>query len=159
MNGNVAPEMLKPVPVTEAALIVTAVVPVEVNVTDCVAGVFRFTDPKAMVVAFTLKVAVPELVTLIADCPVTFVEPDCVDVAIQDPVPVPDGVNTPAGVIVPPVAVQVTPEANAPVPFTVAEQVAVCDVLIADGLATTAMLVTAGPGAVTVIAAWPATVV
>jgi Flp pilus assembly protein protease CpaA len=56
--------MLKPVPVTDAALIVTAVVPVEVNVMVCVADVFRFTVPKAMVVAFTLKVAVLKLVTL-----------------------------------------------------------------------------------------------
>ena len=67
--------------------------------------------------------------------------------------PVPDGVNTPAGVMVPPVAVHVTPVANEPVPLTVAEQVEVCDDVIEDGLATTAMLVTVGPGAVTLIAA------
>ena len=64
VNGNVVPDVLKPAPVTEAALIVTAPVPVEVNVTDCVAGVFRSTVPKAMLVAFTLKVAVPGLVAL-----------------------------------------------------------------------------------------------
>jgi hypothetical protein len=72
VSGNVAPERLKPVPVTDSALIVTAVAPVEVNVTDCVAGVFRFTVPKAMVVAFTFKVAVPEPVTLIVAWPLTF---------------------------------------------------------------------------------------
>ena len=73
VSGNVAPEMLKPVPVTDTAPIVTAVVPVEVNVMVCVADVLRFTVPKAMVVAFTLKVAVPELVTLIAAWPLTLV--------------------------------------------------------------------------------------
>jgi hypothetical protein len=66
--------MLKPAPVTEAPLIVTAVVPVEVNVTDCVFDVFRSTVPKAILVAFTLKVAVPTgFVTLIAADPTTFV--------------------------------------------------------------------------------------
>jgi hypothetical protein len=38
-----------------------------------VVGVFRFTVPKAMLVAFTVKVEVPELVTLIAADPETFV--------------------------------------------------------------------------------------
>jgi hypothetical protein len=65
--------MLKPAPVTEAALIVNVPVPVDVNVTDCVADVFRFTVPKAMLVAFTLKVAVPELVTLMVVEPERFV--------------------------------------------------------------------------------------
>jgi hypothetical protein len=74
---------------------------------------------------------------------------------LQVPVPVPDGVNTPAGVMVPPVAVHVTPVANAPVPLTVAEQVEVCAVVMDAGLATTEMLVTVGAGAVTVIAVWP----
>ena len=65
--GKVVPERLKPVPLTEAPLIVTAVEPVAVNVTACVAGVFRFTVPKAMVVALTLRLDVPEVpVTLIA---------------------------------------------------------------------------------------------
>ena len=72
MIGNVVPEMLKPVPVTDAPLIVTAVVPVEVKVTDCVAGVFRPTVPKAMVVAFTFKIADPEPATLIVAWPLTF---------------------------------------------------------------------------------------
>ena len=44
----------------------------------------------------------------------TLVEPDlvvsCVEVAVMVAVPVPLGVNTPAGVIVPPVADQVTAE-------------------------------------------------
>ena len=40
--------MLKPAPVTLPALMVSAAVPEEVSVTDCVAGVFRSTLPKAM---------------------------------------------------------------------------------------------------------------
>lgn len=52
------PDTENPVPVTEIALIVRAVVPVEVNVTDCVVTVFRSTDPYVMLVAFTLNVAI-----------------------------------------------------------------------------------------------------
>jgi hypothetical protein len=66
-------------------------------------------------------------------------------------VPVPDGVNTPAGVIVPPVAVQVTPVLKAPVPLTVAAQLAVWPVVMEDGLAATEMPVTVGAGAVTLM--------
>jgi len=48
-------------------------------------------------------------VTVIFAEPETFVYPDCVEVAVQVPAPVPEGVKTPPCVIVPPVAVQVTP--------------------------------------------------
>jgi len=44
-----------------AALTVTAAVPVEDRVRDWVAGEFRSTSPKAMVVAFTLSVGTPAL--------------------------------------------------------------------------------------------------
>jgi hypothetical protein len=98
-------------------------------------------------------------VTLMDPDPVMFVKPACVDVALQVPVPVPEGVNTPAGVMVPPVAVQVTPVPNAPVPFTVATQVEVCEVVMEVGLATTVMPVTVGDGLVTLIAADPNTFV
>jgi hypothetical protein len=47
-------------------------------------------------------------VTVIFDEPETLVYPACAELAMQLPVPTPDGVNTPACVIVPPVAVQVT---------------------------------------------------
>ncbi len=50
---------MKPVPATVAALTVTDAVPVEDRVRDWVAGEFRPTLPKAMVVAFTLSVGVP----------------------------------------------------------------------------------------------------
>ena len=55
------------------------------------------------------------LTVIVAD-PDTFVYPLCAEFAMQVPVPTPDGVNTPEEVIVPPVAVQVTPELYAPVP-------------------------------------------
>ena len=78
---------------------------------------------------------------------------------MQVPVPVPEGVKTPPCVMVPPVAVQVTPVLNAPVPFTVAMQVEVCAVVIEDGFAATVILVTVGVAFVTVIFAEPETFV
>jgi hypothetical protein len=56
VSGNVTPEMLKPVPVTVAALIVMAAVPEEVKVTVCVAGVLTATLPKARLDALRLRV-------------------------------------------------------------------------------------------------------
>jgi hypothetical protein len=94
-------------------------------------------------------------VTVIEAEPDTFVNPACVDVALQVPVPVPEGVNTPPCVMVPPVAVHVTPVLKAPVPFTVATQVDVCEVVMLTGLAMTEMLVTDGGGLVTVMFAEP----
>ena len=58
------------------------------------------------------------------------------------PVPVPDGVKTPPGVMVPPVAVHVTLLLNAPVPLTVAEQIEVLSEVMEDGVAVTAIPVT-----------------
>lgn len=63
---------------------------------------------------------------------------------MQLPVPVPDGVNTPPAVMVPPVAVQVTAVLYDPVPVTVAEHVEVCAVVIEDGVANTLTLDTVG---------------
>jgi hypothetical protein len=56
VSGKLAPEIVNPLPLTAAELTVTAAVPVEVNVTDCVVGEFRFTFPNAIVVALTLSV-------------------------------------------------------------------------------------------------------
>ena len=85
-------------------------------------------------------------------------EPDLVgswfDVAVQDAVPAPDGVKTPEELIDPPVAVQVTPELNDPVPVTAAEHVTVCVVEMDDGDAETVTDVIVG-AAVTVIVAEP----
>ena len=61
VRGKLAPETVKPVPVTVAALTVTAALPVEVKVSDWVAGEFKITSPKATIEALTLSVgtAVP----------------------------------------------------------------------------------------------------
>jgi hypothetical protein len=56
VNGKVTPEAVKPVPVTVAALTVTGAMPVEDRVRDCVAGEFKTTLPKAMLVASILSV-------------------------------------------------------------------------------------------------------
>ena len=56
VRGKLAPETVKPLPVTVAALTVTAVLPVEVKVTDCVAGVFTLTLPKDKLPVPTLSV-------------------------------------------------------------------------------------------------------
>jgi len=59
---------------------------------------------------------------------------------VQLPVPVPEGVNTPPAVMVPPVAVHVTALLIDPVPVTVAEHVEVCAVVMEDGAANTLTL-------------------
>jgi hypothetical protein len=59
VNGNVAPDIEKPVPVIVAALTTTGNVPAEASVTSWVSGEFRFTLPKGIVVAFTLRMVVP----------------------------------------------------------------------------------------------------
>ncbi|MFZ0745992.1 MAG: hypothetical protein WAM85_16395 [Terracidiphilus sp.] len=56
VTGKVAPDIVKPVPVSAAALIVTGALPVEVKVTDCVDGVFSATFPKANVAVLMLRV-------------------------------------------------------------------------------------------------------
>lgn len=76
-------------------------------------------------------------------------EASCVEVALQVPVPVADGVNTPACVMVPPVAVQVTALLKLPCPETVAVQVAVCPKTIAVGAAATATVVIVLPAPLT----------
>jgi len=45
VTGNVTPEILKPVPAIVAELMVSVPLPLEVSVTDCVVGEFRFTFP------------------------------------------------------------------------------------------------------------------
>lgn len=59
MIGKVTPETVKPLPLMAAALTVTGAVPVEVRITDCVAGVFRVTFPNATLVALMLSVGTP----------------------------------------------------------------------------------------------------
>lgn len=58
MTGKAEPETENPVPVTAAEFTVTAEVPEEVKIKDCVAGVFNSTIPNDMLVASMLNVAV-----------------------------------------------------------------------------------------------------
>jgi hypothetical protein len=108
VNGVVTPDTEKPVPVIVIALMVTGSAPLEVNVIVCVDGVFRFTSPKAMLVALMLNVAtaafncnekVLETVPAIADS-VTF----CVvltdeTVAVKLPTAEPDATVTDDGTV------------------------------------------------------------
>src|ERR1700689_2945706 len=56
VTGIAPPTSENPVPVTVAALTVTGAVPVDVNVTDCVAGMLSSTLPNARLVALMLSV-------------------------------------------------------------------------------------------------------
>ena len=98
-------------------------------------------------------------VTVIFAEPEMFVNPATVDVAVQLPVPAPDGVKTPLELMVPPVADQLTAELNNPVPETVAAHVVVCDVVMDDGTAATRTAVIVKGAEVTVIFAEPVTFV
>jgi hypothetical protein len=93
---------------------------------------------------------------------VTDADPDLVaswvDVAVIVAVPAPEGVKTPDELMVPPVAAQVTAELNVPVPCTVAVQVEVCVIRMADGEQSTETEVIAGV-AVAVTSADPDSVV
>lgn len=55
VTGKAAPDIEKPVPVSAAELIVSGEVPEDVSVTDCVAGVLRFTSPNVRSVVLTLR--------------------------------------------------------------------------------------------------------
>ena len=66
MIGNVAPDMVKPVPLSTAELMVTGAVPVEVNVTGCVDAVSTVTLPNERVAALTVNPGV-ELLPRIPD--------------------------------------------------------------------------------------------
>ena len=55
-SGIDTPDILNPVPVSAAALTVAGAVPVELIVTVCVAGVFRFTFPKVTLLVLRVSV-------------------------------------------------------------------------------------------------------
>jgi hypothetical protein len=55
VSGGVIPDMVNPVPVIVAELMVTDEPPEEVSVTDCVAGEFNGTSPNDMLVALRLR--------------------------------------------------------------------------------------------------------
>ena len=94
------------------------------------------------------------MVEIVAD-PEIFVNPVCAECAVTVPDPGPDGVNPPPEVTIPPVAVQVTAELNAPVPCTLARHVLVCVVRIDDGEHVAETEVIVGGGTITVITAAP----
>ena len=56
VTGNVAPDIVKPVPLNVAELMVTGAVPVELNVTGIVEDVFTVTLPNARLVGLTVNV-------------------------------------------------------------------------------------------------------
>jgi hypothetical protein len=58
VTGNVAPDIVNPVPVSVPELMVTGAVPVELNVTDCVEAVFTVTLPNATLVGLIVNVGV-----------------------------------------------------------------------------------------------------
>ena len=66
VSGKVAPESVKPAPVSAAVLIVTGAVPVEVKVTDCVDVEFTVTSPKVKLAALMVNCG------LVAAVPVPF---------------------------------------------------------------------------------------
>jgi hypothetical protein len=55
VTGNAVPDTANPAPVSVAPLIVTGRIPVEVNVTGCMADVFTTTSPNATLVALMLS--------------------------------------------------------------------------------------------------------
>jgi hypothetical protein len=59
VTGAVSPDIVKPVPLMVAALIVTEPVPLDVSLTVCVAGEFRLTLPNATAVDPSVSPAVP----------------------------------------------------------------------------------------------------
>lgn len=64
VSGVVTPDIVKPVPLIVAALMVTDEVPLDVTLTVCVEGVFRLTLPKATVAEPSVSAAVPVLLGL-----------------------------------------------------------------------------------------------
>jgi hypothetical protein len=55
VTGNAAPEMVKPVPLTDADLIVTGAFPVELRITGCVDEVLSATFPNGTLVTLTVN--------------------------------------------------------------------------------------------------------
>src|SRR5579863_10046363 len=59
--GNAAPDDVKPIPLSVIPLMVRGKVPVDVKVTDCVAGVLTTTSPKATLLALMLSAMIAAL--------------------------------------------------------------------------------------------------
>ena len=108
MAGKFPPETKKPVPETEAELIVTATPPLEVTVTDFVTAVPTETFPNASELALRLSPGVAAfswsakllddefaLAVTVADC----VEPTDATVAVNDTPEAPEGTVTLPGTV------------------------------------------------------------
>jgi hypothetical protein len=72
VTGNVAPDMVKPVPVSAAELIVTGAIPVEVRVTGCVDGVFTDTLPNVRLAVLSVNCGLASAVPVSLSVPVPF---------------------------------------------------------------------------------------
>jgi len=87
VTGKVTPEMLNPVPVTVALLIVSVAVPEDFNVSDFVTAVFTGTSPKATLEALRLSSAFATFsvtaVVLDAVAAVAFTVAVCVEVTAE----------------------------------------------------------------------------
>ena len=68
-SGNAPPDSVKPVPLSVAELIVTAAVPVEANVTDCVDAVPTAKLPNARLAALTVSMDVALLALPLSPTP------------------------------------------------------------------------------------------
>jgi hypothetical protein len=99
---------LNPAPLTDPALIVTGAVPVDVIVTDCVAGVFRLTVPKATLelpkvsvgtVAFSVRANVLEIPPAVADSVAVWLVLTAVAVAAKLALVAPEAIATEAGTV------------------------------------------------------------
>lgn len=108
VSGNVTPEVLKPAPVTVAALTVTVDVPEEVKVSVCVVGVLTATLPNARLDALRLRVGtaafncrvklferLPEVAVSVA----VWAEVTAATVAVKDAVDEPAATVTEAGTL------------------------------------------------------------
>jgi hypothetical protein len=73
--GNVAPDTVKPIPVSVAELIVTGAPPVEVNVKGCIDGEPTVKLPNVKLAALTLSIGVEPGLPLLALTPKPLTEP------------------------------------------------------------------------------------
>lgn len=102
MAGNVGPDNVKPVPISDAPEIVTATVPVDVNVTVCVADVLRDTSPNATLVALILSARIAAFncrVKVFITLPAFAVNVTACAVATEDTVAVNPALTAFAGIV------------------------------------------------------------
>jgi hypothetical protein len=72
VTGNVAPDIVKPVPVSAAELMVTGAIPVEVRVTGCVDAVFTDTLPNVRLAVLRVNCGLATAVPVPLSVPVPF---------------------------------------------------------------------------------------